>query len=63
MENETFSLYAKTPSEITALLDLDKQFQGRQVYQWMVKGAVSFDDMTNLPKALRHIPCSPQARS
>ncbi|MDT3389406.1 MAG: 23S rRNA (adenine(2503)-C(2))-methyltransferase RlmN [bacterium] len=53
MENEAFSLYAKTPSEITQLLGLEKPFQGRQIYQWLVKGASSFDEMTNLPKALR----------
>ncbi|MBQ4501669.1 MAG: 23S rRNA (adenine(2503)-C(2))-methyltransferase RlmN, partial [Spirochaetales bacterium] len=53
MESRAFSLFAKKPSEITDLLGLDKPFQGRQVYQWLVRGACGFDEMTNLPKALR----------
>lgn len=53
MESCAFSLFAKKPSEITDLLGLDKPFQGRQVYQWLVRGACGFDEMTNLPKALR----------
>ena len=53
MESRAFSLFAKKPSEITDLLGLDKPFQGRQVYQWLVRGARGFDEMTNLPKALR----------
>ena len=28
-------------------------FRGKQVFTWLHKGATSFDDMTNLPKALR----------
>ena len=28
-------------------------FRGKQVYQWLHRGATSFDDMTNLSKALR----------
>lgn len=52
MDN-AFSLFAKTPSQITEILSLEKAFQGKQIYQWLVKGAASFSDMTNLPKALR----------
>ena len=28
-------------------------FRGKQVFTWLHKGARSFDEMTNLPKALR----------
>ncbi len=51
--NESFSLFAKTPQQIVSLLGLEKPFQGKQIYQWVVKGASSFSEMTNLPKALR----------
>lgn len=47
------SLFAKTPEELVSLLGLQKVFQGKQIYQWLVKGASSFDQMTNLSKALR----------
>ena len=53
MADAAFSLFAKKSSEITELLGLEKSFQGKQVYQWLVRGARSFDEMTNLPKALR----------
>ena len=54
MADAAFSLFAKKSSEITELLGLEKSFQGKQVYQWLVRDARSFDEMTNLPKALRH---------
>ena len=47
------SLFAKTPEQIAEILGLEKSFQGRQIYQWLVRGASSFDEMTNLSKALR----------
>ena len=53
MTQEAFSLFAKTPAEITSALGLEKAFQGRQVYRWLTKGAVSFSSMTDLPAALR----------
>ena len=54
MDRDTvFSIYAKTPSGIAGTLGLEKPFQGKQIYQWLVRGATSFDDMTNLSKALR----------
>ena len=28
-------------------------FRGKQVFTWLHKGARTFDEMTNLPKALR----------
>ena len=53
MAGGAFSLFAKKSSEITELLELEKPFQGKQVYQWLTRGAQSFGEMTNLPKALR----------
>lgn len=47
------SLFAKTPQELAQLLGFEKTFQGKQVYQWLVKGASSFDEMTNLSKTVR----------
>ena len=47
------SLFAKTPAEITELLGLEKVFQGKQIYRWLVRGAESFDSMTDLSKSLR----------
>ena len=31
----------------------EKPFRGRQVFEWIYKGAGSFEDMRNLPKTLR----------
>ncbi len=47
------SLFAKTPSQLCEILGLIKAFQGKQVYQWLVKGVSSFDEMTNLSLSLR----------
>lgn len=51
--SDFFSIFAKNPTELSKLLSLEKTFQGKQVYQWAVKGVESFDAMTNLPKVLR----------
>ena len=53
MTEKAFSLFARTPAEICTLLGLEKSFQGGQIYRWLVRGASSFDEMTDLPKALR----------
>lgn len=29
------------------------KFRGKQVYEWLLKGVTSFDEMSNIPKALR----------
>ena len=44
-----------TLPELTAVIKELGQpaFRGKQVYSWLHKGAVSYDEMTNLPKALR----------
>jgi 23S rRNA (adenine2503-C2)-methyltransferase len=52
-ENLPLSLFGLSPEQITEALGLKKKFQGKQIYEWLVKGALSFDEMTNLPKALR----------
>ena len=31
----------------------EKAFRGQQVFEWIYKGARSFEDMRNLPKALQ----------
>ncbi len=52
-ENVGFSLFAKKPEQIVSLLNLDKRFQGKQIYDWLIKGVTSFTEMTNLPKIVR----------
>ena len=44
-----------TLEEITAALQElgEPAFRGKQVFTWLHRGVVSFDEMTNLPKALR----------
>ena len=41
------------PAEICGSLGLSQSFRGKQIFQWIGKGAVSFDEMTNLSKDLR----------
>lgn len=41
------------PEEITESLSLKQAFRGKQIFQWIGKGAESFDEMTNLSKDLR----------
>lgn len=55
MENEirSQSLYGLTPEGITEELGLDKDYHGRQIWRWLVKGVHEFDKMTDLPSALR----------
>ncbi len=31
----------------------EPQFRGKQIFEWMYRGAESFEDMTNIPKSLR----------
>ena len=53
MEKTEKTLFAKKPEELALILNLDKSFQGKQIYDWLVKGVTSFSEMTNLPKTLR----------
>lgn len=41
------------PEEINDSLGIQKKFQGNQIFSWIGKGAVSFDEMTNLSIELR----------
>jgi 23S rRNA (adenine2503-C2)-methyltransferase len=41
------------PQEIENIFSLSPAFRAKQIYQWISKGAVSFDEMTNLNKELR----------
>lgn len=47
------SLYGLKPNELLGALGLGKPYQGKQVYQWLVRGVSDFDQMTNLPKPQR----------
>lgn len=42
-----------TPDEISESLQLKPAFRSKQIYEWIAKGAESFDDMTNIDKATR----------
>ena len=48
-------LKSMTPEELSeALLGMgEPAFRGKQLFQWLHRGAKSFDEMTNLPKGLR----------
>ena len=35
----------------------EPQFRGKQIFEWIYRGAESFDDMTNLPKGFREKLC------
>ena len=47
------SLYALKPNELIGALQLEKPYQGGQVYRWLVKGVESFSQMTDLPREIR----------
>lgn len=42
-----------TQSQICSYLGLSKPFMGKQVYNWLVRGASDFEEMTDLSKAVR----------
>ena len=48
-------LKAMTQGEITELIRQwgEPAFRGKQIFQWLHRGVRSFEEMTNLPKALR----------
>ena len=50
---EKIALAGLNPDEITEKLGLSQVFRGKQIFQWIGKGAESFDEMTNLSVALR----------
>lgn len=47
------SLYALKPNELIGALALDKPYQGKQVYRWLVRGVESFAEMTDLSLTVR----------
>ncbi len=50
---EETSLCGYFPEELVTKLSLKQSFQGKQIFQWIAKGALAFDQMTNLSKDLR----------
>jgi len=48
------SLYGLTPKEIAEKLNLSKKFQGTQIFEWLNRGVISFEEMSNLSKELRN---------
>lgn len=47
------SLYGLSPENLVTALDLQRPYEGKQIYRWLVKGASSFSEMTDLSKAER----------
>ena len=43
------SLYGKSEEELIEELELEKKYQARQIRSWLVKGARSFEEMSDLP--------------
>ena len=52
MKNKT-ALAGLLPEEISELLDPHPLFRCRQVYQWIISGASSFEEMSSLPAQMR----------
>ena len=46
------SLYSKSIEQLGEELQLEKKFQAKQIYSWLIKGVYDFDKMTNIPKGL-----------
>ncbi|MBQ8013414.1 MAG: 23S rRNA (adenine(2503)-C(2))-methyltransferase RlmN [Treponema sp.] len=51
--DDKIALAGLLPEEICSSLGLPQKFRGRQIFQWIGKGAESFDEMTNLSRELR----------
>ena len=47
------SLYAKIPAYLEKILKLEKSYQAKQIYSWLIKGVTDYDKMTNIPKKVR----------
>lgn len=52
--SEKIPLAGFLPDEICESLGLKQAFRGKQIFQWIGKGAESFDEMTNLSVDLRN---------
>ena len=51
--NEMIILTGLLPQEICEKLELKEKFRGKQIFKWVGTGVKTFDEMTNLSKALR----------
>ena len=51
--DEKISLSGLNPQEISAALNLNPAFRGKQIFKWIAKGVESFDEMSNIDKATR----------
>jgi len=51
--SDKIALAGLLPSEITEELSLSPSFRGKQIFQWIGKGAETFEEMTNLPQSFR----------
>ncbi|MDC7124524.1 MAG: 23S rRNA (adenine(2503)-C(2))-methyltransferase RlmN [Spirochaetales bacterium] len=47
------SLAGLPAEEIIKLIGIKEKYRGRQLSEWIIRGAVSFDEMSNLPAKLR----------
>lgn len=50
---EKISLTGLFPKEIAEKLQLKPEFRAKQIYEWIAKGVLSFDEMTNIDKNTR----------
>ena len=53
MPSKQVSFAGLPPAKILSAADLKQKYRGKQISDWIAAGAVSFDEMTNLPKELR----------
>ena len=47
------SLYAKGPSELEKILKLEKSYQAKQIYSWLIKGVTDYSLMSDVSKKIR----------
>ena len=47
------SLYAKGPSELVKILKLEKSYQAKQIYSWLIKGVTDYSLMSDVSKKIR----------
>ena len=52
--NEKIAVSGLLPEEISEQLNITPAFRGKQIFEWIGKGADSFDAMTNLSQELRN---------
>lgn len=53
MTEKNKSLAGITAAEISAAIGIKEKYRGKQIFEWITKGISSFDEMKNLPAALR----------